>query len=248
VSEPRLHVGTSGFAYPGWKPSFYPADLPASRFLEFYAGRFDTVEINQTFYRFPGEVQLADWAARTPEGFTFAVKANRRITHFGPRAEAPAIAREFAERCGGLGPKLGPVLFGFPPKLARDDERLAGLLAALPAGVRCAFEFRHPGWFEAPVLDRLRDAGAALCVAESDEAATPREATAAFVYVRLRKERYADDELASWAAWLGTQVDAGREAFVYVKHDEAGEGAAIARRLVEAVGASGRGRAGPPGT
>ena len=233
----RLRVGTSGFAYPGWKPAFYPPDLPASRFLEFYAGRFDTVELNSTFYRFPSERQLADWRDRTPAGFAFALKANQRITHFARlTGEAPRIAAEFVDRCRLLGPKLGPILFGLPPRAERDDERLGRFLEALPRGVRYAFEFRHPGWLAPEVLAILRAAGAALCLAETEEASPPREATAGFVYVRLRRTAYADPELADWRRWLDAQASAGREAFVYVKHDEAGAGPAIGRRLLAADG------------
>ena len=107
-----IHVGTSGFAYPSWKPAFYPVDLPAARFLEFYAQHFDTVELNNTFYRFPGEKQLHDWVARTPDGFLFALKANQRITHFARLKNAGDTTRDFVTRCGLLGPKLGPILFG----------------------------------------------------------------------------------------------------------------------------------------
>ena len=227
----RLHVGTSGFAYPTWKPAFYPPDLPQSRFLEFYAERFDTVELNNTFYRFPSEKQLRDCVARTPDGFSFAVKANQRITHFARLKGAGEVTRDFVERCRTLGARLGPILFGLHPKTARDDERLARFLEELPAGARYAFEFRHPSWLEPPVFDRLRQANAALCVAEADETAAPREATADFVYVRLRKTGYSDGELAEWQGWLERQVAEGREAFVYVKHDEAGEGARLASRL-----------------
>jgi uncharacterized protein YecE (DUF72 family) len=131
-----------------------------------------------------------------------------------------------------LGPKLGPILFGLHPQTARDDERLARFLEELPPGGRYAFEFRHASWLDPAVLERLRQANAALCVAESEELVAPREATADFVYVRLRKETYADAELAEWRAWLERQVAEGREAFVYVKHDEAGVGAEYARRLV----------------
>lgn len=233
MTDARLHVGTSGFAYTGWKPSFYPSDLPASRFLEFYAERFDTVELNNTFYRFPSESQLRDWEGRTPAGFRFSLKANRRITHFARLKNAGETAREFVGRCAVLGAKLGPILFGLHPRTTRDDERLARFLSELPADGRYAFEFRHPSWLEPPILDRLRDASAALCVAESDEAATPREATAQFVYVRLRKTAYTDAELADWRRWLKEQTGEGREGFVYVKHDEAGQGPQIARRLLE---------------
>jgi len=231
MTSASLHVGTSGFAYPTWKPAFYPPEVPQSRFLEFYAGRFDTVEINNTFYRFPAEKQLLEWRERTPAGFTFAVKANQRITHFARLKDVGDLTRDFVERCRTLGPKLGPILFGLHPKTARDDERLARFLDELPAGGRYAFEFRHPSWLEAAVLDRLRNANAALCVAESDDAATPREATANFVYVRLRKSAYADPELASWRNWLEERLAEEKEAFVYVKHDEVGAGSEIASRL-----------------
>ena len=144
------------------------------------------------------------------------------------------MAREFVERCGQLECKLGPILFGLPPQAARDDERLAHFLAELPRGGRYAFEFRHPSWLEPGVLDLLREANAALCVAESDDAAAPREATVEFVFVRLRKTRYEDRELADWREWLNRQLEQGRDVFVYVKHDEAGAGAEIARRLLTA--------------
>jgi uncharacterized protein YecE (DUF72 family) len=224
-------VGTSGFSYPTWKPAFYPPELRQSRFLEFYAERFDTVELNNTFYRFPAEKQLEDWQRRTPSGFRFALKANQRITHFARLKNVGETVRDFVARCGALGEKLGPILFGLHPQTTRDDDRLARFLEELPAGGRYAFEFRHPSWLDGVVLDRLRSANAALCVAESEEMAAPREATSDFVYVRLRKEAYGDSELAEWRAWLDRQVAEGREAFVYVKHDEAGVGAEIARRL-----------------
>ena len=230
----RLHVGTSGFAYTSWKPAFYPADVPAARFLEFYASQFQTVELNNTFYRFPAEKQLGDWRDRTPDEFAFALKANQRITHFARLRDAGAIARDFVERCGALGGKLGPILFGLHPQTLRDDERLARFLAELPAGRRYAFEFRHSSWLDSTVFERLRDAGAALCLAETDEAPGPREVTAPFVYVRLRKTAYEDVELDAWRTWLGERTSEGCDAFVYVKHDEAGAGPEIARRLLHA--------------
>lgn len=189
------------------------------------------MEVNNTFYRFPSEKQLLDWRERTPAGFTFAVKANQRITHFARLANVGELTREFVTRCGALEAKLGPILFGLHPKMARDDDRLTRFLEELPAGGRYAFEFRHPSWLEPGVLDRLRAGNAALCVAETDEASTPREATADFVYVRLRKASYVDSELADWSRWLAERLREGTEAFVYVKHDEAGAGAEIAERL-----------------
>jgi uncharacterized protein YecE (DUF72 family) len=188
--------------------------------------------VNNTFYRFPAEKQLADWRERVPPQFSFAVKANQRITHYARLRNAGDLTREFVARCSALAPKLGPILFGLHPKTARDDERLAGFLADLPHGGRYAFEFRHSSWLTADVFELLAQAGAALCVAESDEASAPREATADFVYVRLRKTTYSEEELADWATWLRDQLTQRREAFVYVKHDEAGAGPEIARRLV----------------
>jgi uncharacterized protein YecE (DUF72 family) len=218
----RLHLGTSGFAYPAWKGTFYPEKLPASGFLGFYADRFDTVEINNTFYRFPSEKVLAGWKAGTPEGFTFAVKANQRITHFSRLRDAGKVTGEFVARVGALEDRLGPVLFQLPPVLQRDDDRLGAFLGVLPPGGRYALEFRHASWFERPVLDLLSRAGAALCISEDGDLDPPREITAPFTYVRLRRETYDDAALAAWRTWMTTARGEGRDVYVYLKHEEAG--------------------------
>src|SRR6185436_3493044 len=138
----RVFAGTSGYSYKEWKDAFYPADLPESKFLDFYAGKFSTVEINNTFYRFPAEKLLQGWRDDTPEGFTFAVKANQKITHFGRLQNVDQLTRDFIERTRVLGAKLGPILFQLPPNLRCDEERLAKFLEVMPRG-RYAFEFRH---------------------------------------------------------------------------------------------------------
>lgn len=159
------------------------------------------------------------------------MKANRRITHLGALRGVEQVTRDFVERCGALGTKLGPILFGLPPKSHRDDDLLTTFLDSLPTGRRYAFEFRDPSWFADAVLDLLRRSNVALCVAESEELSPPREATADFVYLRLRKPAYADRELEDWLKWLSAQARTGRDAFVYTKHDETGAGAEIASRL-----------------
>lgn len=225
-----VRVGTSGFAYPEWKGVFYPADLPASRMLAYYAERFDTVEINATFYRMPTPRTLAGWAALTPERFVFALKAPQRITHVARLRGVEDSVRAFLEAARTLGPRLGPVLFQLPPSLPRDLDRLDGLVARLPAGVRVAVEFRHPSWFAEPVYERLRSAGVALCVADTEAGTTPLEVTADFGYLRLRDADYDDAALDRWA---GTIRGAWREAWVYFKHEASGRGPALAARLRE---------------
>jgi len=230
----RAFAGTSGYSYKEWKDAFYPADLPESKFLDFYAGKFSTVEINNTFYRFPAEKLLQSWRDGTPEGFTFAVKANQKITHFGRLQGVDQLTRDFIERTRVLGAKLGPILFQLPPNLRCDEERLARFLEVLPMG-RYAFEFRHASWFEEKVLQRLRDVGVALCISEGEELDTPKVATGPFLYLRLRKEDYGDGELADWRAWIAGQLEEGRDAFVYLKHDEKGVSPERALRLLQGL-------------
>jgi uncharacterized protein YecE (DUF72 family) len=229
----RVRVGTSGYAYPEWKGTFYPEDLPASRFLAHYAERFDTVEINNTFYRLPNASTIEGWAKGVPAGFTYALKASQKITHFKRLKDAASEVEYLWRMAAGLGEHLGPVLFGLPPNLKKDVPRLSDFLASIPAGGRSAFEFRHASWFEDDVYDLLRSRGAALCVAEADDLATPLVATAPWGYLRLRRDDYADADMAKWAERVAGQ--AWEEAFVYLKHEEGGRGPALARRLIEAL-------------
>jgi uncharacterized protein YecE (DUF72 family) len=232
MNRGQICAGTSGFSYPEWKGSFYPEKLPQKRFLEYYAGKFSTVEINNTFYRFPRSSLLEGWRDGTPDGFTFAVKANQGITHKGRLREVEELTRDFIERCKLLGGKLGPILFQLPPNFKRDDERLADFLDALDPRMRFAFEFRHASWFDDAVFAMLSDSGAALCLSEGDKLDTPRVATGEFVYARLRKEEYTDAELADWHVWMSEQAATGRDVFAYLKHDEEGESPEYVLRLL----------------
>jgi uncharacterized protein YecE (DUF72 family) len=222
-------IGTSGYDYPAWRGPFYPEKLAASAMLPFYAERFSTVEINATFYRMPRASTVAAWAAATPAGFVFALKAPRRITHLGRLRDVDEPVRLFCDAARGLGPKLGPLLFQLPPSFRKDRDRLANLLVTLPPGLRVAFEFRHASWFDEDVYDLLRARDAALCIADTAEGTTPEVATAFWGYLRLRDVDYADGELDAWAARI--RAHGWREAFVYFKHEETASGPALATRL-----------------
>lgn len=222
MAEGRILTGTSGYSYKEWKGSFYPQDLAQTKFLEYYAEHLPTVEINNTFYRFPSQKMLEDWRTRTPDAFRFAIKANQRITHTSRLQDVSEVTRDFLERCGALGDKLGPILFQLPPNLKRDDERLDGFLAGVPRGARCALEFRHATWFDEAVYAKLSGAGVALVISEDDKGSAPRLATADFCYVRLRKDEYDEDAQADWAAWFAAQSQAGRDVYAYLKHDQSG--------------------------
>ncbi len=232
MSQGEIRAGTSGFSYPEWKGSFYPEKLPQAKFLEYYAEKFATVEINNTFYRFPRSDLLEGWRDRTPDGFTFAVKANQGITHKGRLQDVEDLTRDFVERCKLLEDKLGPILFQLPPYFKRDDERLANFLDSLDPRLLYAFEFRHVSWFEDDVFQLLSDGGVALCVSEGDKLDTPRIATGNFVYARLRKEVYTDEEVADWHAWMAEQAKLGLDVFAYLKHDEEGASPEYALQLL----------------
>lgn len=215
----NIRVGTSGYNYPEWKGHFYPADLPSARMLAYYAERFSAVEINATFYRMPTPQMLGRWAATVPDGFTFALKAPQRITHFARLRDVDEPVRYFCDTARTLGRQLGPLLFQLPPNFRKDLARLADLLALLPPDLEYAFEFRHESWFDDEVYERLRARGAALCIADTDKGTTPLVATGAVGYLRLRDEGYGDDDLARWIETIHRLGPGWREAFVFFKHD-----------------------------
>ena len=226
----RVLVGTSGYSYKEWKGPFYPKDLPAARFLPFYAESFKTVEINNTFYRMPTAKLVEGWASEVPDGFTFALKAPQRITHMAKLKDAGDSVAMFVGTAAALGPKLGPLLFQLPPFLKKDAPRLVDFLEKAPRGVRIAFEFRHESWFDDEIWAALRAHGASLCIAEGEKLESPLVATADWGYVRLRRDEYSDAVIAEWARKILAQP--WREAFVFLKHDD-GDAPSVAKRLIE---------------
>lgn len=215
----KLIAGTSGYAFKEWKGSFYPEDLKDDGMLGFYAGKFPSVEINNTFYRLPKEHVLREWAAQVPEAFTFAIKASQRITHHARLKPECASAVEFLlTNTSVLGGRLGPVLFQLPPNLKKDVPRLRAFVDTLPNERKFTIEFRHPTWFEDDVYEVLRGRNIAMCITEQPEFASPVVATAEWGYARLHRLDYDDAALGGWAAKLGALP--WSEAYVYFKHDE----------------------------
>ncbi len=218
--DQRIRAGGSGFSYKEWKGTFYPAELKAEEMLAYYAERLPTVEINNTFYRMPRSAMLADWAATTPPGFRFAIKASRRITHIA-RLKTESAAEPLAilyRTLVALGDKRGPTLFQLPPNLKKDVPRLAAFVALLPDAHGAAFEFRNDSWFDEEVYETLRAKGAALCLSEREDGSPPPLVeTAPWGYVRLRLEQYTDDDLKRWADRL--LATGWRDIHVYFMHE-----------------------------
>jgi uncharacterized protein YecE (DUF72 family) len=229
----RLLTGTSGFSYKAWKGSFYPQDLPDAHMLRFYASRFPAVEINNTFYRMPSRELLARWVEETPAGFTFVLKAPQRITHQGRLKNTGDPLGFFLETATAMADRLGPLLFQLPPNFQKDLERLRAFLALLPEDRRAAFEFRHPSWSDAEVHEALREQGAALCAADTDDDEQPAAIvpTTRWGYLRLRRTEYGEDALRDWAARVRAQP--WDEAFVFFKHEESGTGPELGRRFID---------------
>ena len=229
-------VGTSGYSYKEWKGAFYPKELKAGDMLRFYAERFPTVEINNSFYRMPAPELVAKWAAEVPATFRFVLKAPRRITHEKRLLGVEDTTSRLLEVAGALGDKQGPFLFQLPPYSKKDAGRLRDFLALLPPGTRCAFEFRDPSWDDAEVEDALRARGAALCVADTDEdPAGPVVPTAPYGYLRLRRAQYDDAALRAWADRIRAQP--WDEAFVFFKHEDEARGPDFAARLLALLAA-----------
>jgi uncharacterized protein YecE (DUF72 family) len=231
-----IWVGTSGYNYPEWKGSFYPAALPAAKMLGYYAERFPTVEINYTFYRLPTEKLVQGWAAGTPSPYRITLKAPRRITHDRKLRDCGDLVRAFCQAASALGPKLGVLLFQLAPTFKIDLAVFDAFLEELPRHARAAFEFRHPSWLTDEVFERLRERNLALCIADSESRSTPVLATARYGYFRLRDEGYAAADLDAWAEQIRAHQRDWDETFVYFKHEEEGKGPQLARQLMDRLG------------
>lgn len=231
---PQLFVGTSGFAYASWKPDFYPAKLPAKQFLQHYAGRLNSTEVNYTFRRLPKSDTLKAWVEATPDNFVFSLKAHMRLTHILKLKDAASFLDVFFRAIDPLrsARRLGPVLYQLPPTFKCDLTVLNEFLALLPTDVRHAFEFRHTSWLQEGVYAALKKYGAALCLAESEKLVVPQVITAPFVYARLRKPDYTEEDRLDIARRAGEILGDERDLFVYFKHEDTPQGALYAEELL----------------
>jgi len=231
---PILYSGTSGFAYPSWKPDFYPEKLPSKKFLSYYCERLNAVEVNYTFRRLPSASTLENWVNQTRAGFVFPLKAHMRITHI-QRLKPSEFTEVFFRAIEPLrtARRLGPVLFQLPPALKCDEALLADFLATLPNDIRCAFEFRHPSWLAPAVYQLLEKYGMALCLAESEKLVIPEVVTANFVYSRLRMPEYSPEDRQEIAARAEQLLGQGRDVYVFFKHEETPAGALYAEELLK---------------
>jgi uncharacterized protein YecE (DUF72 family) len=237
VGPGSLWIGCSGWAYPTWKPEFYPPKTPAKKLLEYYATQLNSVEVNYTFRHLPSPATVVGWLAQTGEDFRFSFKAPQRITHIKRLKDASDAVSAFYSALLPVirARRMGVVLFQLPPNLKADLDRLAAFLKeAAPqdaGGVRVAFEFRHASWFTDEVFDLLRQHQAALCVAESDELQTPDVITAPFCCYRLRKSDYGAVDLQQIEEQLAAKARRG-DVFAYIKHEESPQGALQAAGLL----------------
>ncbi len=230
----RLFAGTSGFAYAQWKPQFYPAKLPAAKFLEHYAHRLNSVEINYTFRRMPSAATLEKWVEATPPDFLFALKGHMRITHIMRLKNAAEATAVFLRSIDPLrsARRLGPVLFQLPPQMKCDIEVLRTFIGTLPEDLRYAFEFRHTSWLVDEVYRLLEGRNLSLCVAESEKLEVPEVVTADFVYYRLRKPQYAAEDVESIAQRAKTMLAGGKDLFLMFKHEDTPDGALNAEEVL----------------
>jgi uncharacterized protein YecE (DUF72 family) len=239
---PSIHIGCSGWQYKHWRGDFYPSDLVQSRWLEYYAERFDTVEINNTFYRLPPPETFAAWRQRAPAGFVYAVKASRFLTHMKKLKDPDEPIRRLFTGARRLGKTLGPVLYQLPPRWPVNLDRLDVFLKALPATRLHALEFREPSWYSDEVFSRLEHHKVALCLHDMQGSATGKLPVGPFVYVRFHGSakytgRYPDEALDPWAEWLAARARAGVPVYAYFNNDVGGHAPRDAVRLREAIAA-----------
>ena len=231
----NLYAGTSGYSYPTWKPDFYPPKHPAKKFLEYYATRLNSVEINYTFRRHPAATTLENWVQQTGDDFLFSIKAHRRITHIQRLNDAKEPTDFFLRSIDPLRAthRLGVVLFQLPPNLPCDTDRLATFLAHLPEDMRFAFEFRHKSWQDDHVYRLLEQHNACFCRAESEKLEAPEVITADFVYFRLRKPDYTPGDRAAIAKEVRNLLSQDKTVFLFFKHEDTPAGALYAEEMLK---------------
>jgi uncharacterized protein YecE (DUF72 family) len=223
-----VRVGCSGWEYKHWRGDFYPSEIPKAAWFDTYARRFDTVEINNSFYRLPEAATFARWAERAPAGFIYAVKASRFLTHMKKLKDPEEPVHRLFTRMKPLKRRLGPVLYQLPPNFPVDRPRLEHFLQVLPAGIRHVVEFRHPSWYTDDVAMLLDRYGAARCLHDMKGSATGRERVGPFVYVRFHGASgtysggYPEDRLRRWAEWLHAQRCSGIDVYAYFNNDIGG--------------------------
>jgi uncharacterized protein YecE (DUF72 family) len=236
-SMSQIFAGTSGWAYPLWKPDFYPAKLAQKKFLNYYATQLNTVEVNFTFRQLVKETTIQNWLRETPPHFRFAVKAHQVITHIKRlKATEDFVPRFLAtvEPLAAAG-KLSAVLFQLPPNLKFDSALLKDFLATLPRTVPTAFEFRHESWFVDATWELLKASNVAVCVAETETRTTPDVVTGEFAYYRFRKPTYTGEERKAMLERIEQHAAAGRNVYAYFKHEDTPEGALYAAELLRQV-------------
>ncbi len=229
-----VFVGISGFSYAGWKGKFYPKEVKNEDFLGYYSQRLNSVEINSSFYAPPSMAMVKSWSAKTDDGFMFAFKAPRQITHILKLGKgSPETAEKLSKTLDLLGPKRGPILFQLPPYSKQDLNQLEEFLSNTSSIENRVFEFRHESWLQNPTYQLLEKHGAGFCIAETEDMEPVFQVTGGLAYFRLRKETYDPKAVDRWSGKIRETVKGSRETYVYLRHDETGENAALAQRLLE---------------
>ena len=237
----EMRVGCSGWQYKHWRGEFYPVDLPLSRWLEYYAQRFNTVEINNSFYRLPEAATFADWHTRVGVDFVYAVKASRFLTHMKKLGDPEGPLDRFFARVAQLEGSLGPVLYQLPPGWHMNLDRLNTFVAALPLGQRHVVEFRDPTWYVDEVYDTLARHGVAMCLHDMVGAAPPnRRVVGTFIYLRFHgpqkyRGRYSNETLGDWATWCAARLIEGTPVYAYFNNDVGGHAPRDAVRLRDLI-------------
>ena len=235
----RWRIGTSGWVYQHWRGDFYPATTPPARWFEFYALHFDTVEINNTFYRLASDDTFDRWREQAPPGFLYTVKANRYITHVRRLIDCAEPLERFIAAARRLGPALGPLLFQLPPRWRANSERLEGFARLLPADLGHTFEFRDTSWFNDEVLAVLRAFRLGFCIYHTPRYEVPHAVTAPLVYIRLHGPdtgSYDEPALRRWAKAIGGWCETGHDVYLYFNNDIGGHAVRNALRLKEILG------------
>jgi len=236
---PEYYIGTSGWVYRHWREVFYPPKLAQSKWLEFYTRHFPTVELNSSFYRLPTEKAFSNWRQTSPEGFIYAVKVSRFITHIKRLKDVEEPIQTFLSRARLLKEKLGPLLYQLPPNMHRNDERLESFLSLLPKGLRHIVEFRHESWLDEGVFEILRKHNIGFCVFDMPGLSCPLLATADFAYIRFHGSSglyyscYSDEELEDWARRISELAKSLDAVYIYFNNDAEGYAVTNAQTLTQ---------------